>query len=515
MRIRSPSSRGNFLGRICVWDACLAAASPILALCLRNALILTSDDRFLIVGYWLISFISSLTAFGALGIDDGIPRYLSVRDLMILAKAVLASELMATGMWFVLTRLQGVPRSVPVIHGLILGAGLISVRVLAHVGDAHRQLATRRGHVPGRHSILIGLNEWSVLYLKFLDTCGARQEVIGVLDNEPRWTGRTVEGVRVFGPPSELESLIDEFHVHGVRTDRVIAVAKVNAPADAALSKVQSVCARRNIEFVLIPHLFDPEPAIANPFRSSTILNPVAVDFALPRYFAFKRAIDLSVAALLLVLLSPLLIIVVIIAFFDVGLPVFFWQQRTGLHGRDFLVHKIRTLRMLSDLQGLPLPEEERSSWIGQLLRKTRLDELPQLLNVLVGDMSLVGPRPLLLEDQPPAPTIRLKVRPGITGWAQVNGGTLLSSLEKGQLDEWYIRKASLWFDLRIAWLTVLSVIRGNRRSEQALLQARAANSTDRGANIVRLHGDATAGVAATVELATDEKHERSVAAPA
>jgi lipopolysaccharide/colanic/teichoic acid biosynthesis glycosyltransferase len=339
--------------------------------------------------------------------------------------------------------------------------------------------------------------------------------VIAVLDGEPRWIGRTVEGVRVFGPPSELESLIDEFLVHGVRTDSVIAVGQANTPADPVLSKVQSICVRRDIEFVLIPRLFDAEPAVDSLSRSGAILNPVEADFALPRYFAFKRAIDLSVAAILLVLLSPLLLFGVILAFLDVGSPVFFWQQRAGLDGRDFLVNKIRTLRILFDWQGLPLAEEERSSWIGQLLRKTRLDELPQLLNVLVGDMSLVGPRPLLVEDQPAAPTIRLKVRPGITGWAQVNGGTLLSPLEKAQLDEWYIRHASLWFDLRIVWLTVLSVVKGNRRSERALLQAQAANSTDRAAKIVRLHGDAAARVAATAEPATDEKHEPPVAASA
>ena len=117
------------------------------------------------------------------------------------------------------------------------------------------------------------------------------------------------------------------------------------------------------------------------------------------------------------------------------------------------------------------VPEEQRLSAIGRLLRRTRLDELPQLLNVLVGDMSLIGPRPLLPQDQPPTPTLRLVVRPGITGWAQVNGGALLSPKEKDALDEWYIRNASVWVDLRIAGLTILSLIKGSRRSDQSFAQ--------------------------------------------
>src|SRR5262249_58330541 len=109
----------------------------------------------------------------------------------------------------------------------------------------------------------------------------------------------------------------------------------------------------------------------------------------------------------------------------DVGSPIFFWQRRVGIYGQGFHIHKFRTLKPAYDAQGQPHPSADRVSWAGALLRKFRLDELPQLLNVLVGDMSLIGPRPLLPHDQPSNAIARLMVRPGITGWAQVNGGKL------------------------------------------------------------------------------------------
>jgi lipopolysaccharide/colanic/teichoic acid biosynthesis glycosyltransferase len=156
-----------------------------------------------------------------------------------------------------------------------------------------------------------------------------------------------------------------------------------------------------------------------------------------------------------------LLILVAILALLDVGYPVLFWQQRIGQGGHKFLIYKIRTLRAPYDRRGRLVPELQRLSWVGILLRRTRLDELPQLLNVLVGDMALIGPRPLLPEDQPLKSNVRLAVRPGITGWAQVNGGTNLTPKEKGVLDEWYVRNASLWLDLRIVVMTIRFLLVG------------------------------------------------------
>ena len=171
--------------------------------------------------------------------------------------------------------------------------------------------------------------------------------------------------------------------------------------------------------------------------------------------------------------MAPFWLIGGLLAFVDVGSPLLFWQRRIGLGGHAFQLYKIRTLHFPADRTGQMIPAEQRSSWIGRLLRQTRIDELPQLLSVLVGDMALIGPRPLLPQDQPADPSVRLTVRPGITGWAQVNGGSLLTPEEKEVLDAWYVRHASPWLDLRIAVMTLRSLVRGDRRSEPALNEAR------------------------------------------
>src|SRR5262249_56331501 len=140
---------------------------------------------------------------------------------------------------------------------------------------------------------------------------------------------------------------------------------------------------------------------------------------------------------------------------------VFVWSARLRLKGRPFRIDKFRTSKAPLDSTGPPTAGSRRPSAVGRFLGATRLDELPQLLNVLFGEMSLIGPRPLLPEDQPTNMSIRLSVRPGISGWAQVNGAKLVTKEEKEKLDEWYIRNASLWLDLRIAMITIKLVLRG------------------------------------------------------
>jgi lipopolysaccharide/colanic/teichoic acid biosynthesis glycosyltransferase len=483
MRIRSPSSRAIPQIRFFLFDVFWAASAPLLALYVRDAYVLSYDGALTAGLYCFASFAFSLTAFVVFGVRGGMARYFSVHDVIDLVKAVLVGELMTCVVLFTFTRLEGIPRSTPIIHALIFGAGVVTIRALAHIAARDPKKATQHPRTSSEHVILIGLNDLSSLYMSALDAFAAgRQQVVAILDERPPMIGRSVHGVRVFGPPTHLQSLIEEFAVHGVRIDRVVVGGEVDILSDAALTEIESVCRRRDLNLQFLPHLFGFGPPLAAAPSAQAELDTAPAEpaeavpdtgFPLPSYFRFKPFLDVCLTLILVIALLPVLILVASLVFVDVGFPVLFWQQRTGLNGRNFLLHKFRTLQPPFDWMGREVPATQRLSPIGRLLRKMRLDELPQLLNVLVGDMSLIGPRPLLPHDQPPTPSVRLMVRPGITGWAQVNGGTLLSPEEKDQLDEWYIRHASLWLDLRILGLTFLSLARGDRRCERALARAR------------------------------------------
>lgn len=175
-----------------------------------------------------------------------------------------------------------------------------------------------------------------------------------------------------------------------------------------------------------------------------------------------KRVLDILGAGIGLLLLSPVLLVVSLLILRQMGRPVFFRQIRPGLHGRPFGMIKFRTMRDALDAEGNPLPDSERLTPLGRFLRSSSLDELPELWNVLRGEMSLVGPRPLLMEYLPlysPFQTRRHEVRPGVTGWAQVNGRNAITWDEKFALDVWYVDNQSLWLDLRIIGLTIRKVL--------------------------------------------------------
>jgi sugar transferase EpsL len=163
--------------------------------------------------------------------------------------------------------------------------------------------------------------------------------------------------------------------------------------------------------------------------------------------------------------MTPVMIIIALLVCINIGSPVVFRQERPGSGGRPFKLLKFRTMSELVDEEGIMLPDEQRLTKLGQILRKYSLDELPQLINVVRGDLSFVGPRPLLmqyLERYTPEQARRHEVKPGITGWAQVNGRNAISWEEKFKLDVWYVDNVSLWLDLKILWLTVVKVLRAD-----------------------------------------------------
>lgn len=188
------------------------------------------------------------------------------------------------------------------------------------------------------------------------------------------------------------------------------------------------------------------------------------------RYF-FKRIIDACIALIALLLISPLLLIITVwLHFANKGAGVFFLQERPGKNGKIFRVIKYKTMTDERDEQGQLLPDEKRLTAVGRFVRSTSIDELPQLFNVLKGDMSLIGPRPLLpqyLMLYSKEQARRHEVRPGISGWAQCHGRNTISWTQKFEYDVWYVDHLSFWTDLKIIGLTIKSVVKRSGISEE------------------------------------------------
>lgn len=175
-----------------------------------------------------------------------------------------------------------------------------------------------------------------------------------------------------------------------------------------------------------------------------------------------KRIFDIVVSLAVLAVLSPLLLVVSVLVRIKLGSPVFFTQERPGLNGRIFRLLKFRTMRNAKGPDGRLLPDDQRLTSLGRFLRSTSIDELPELWNVVRGDMSLVGPRPLLvsyLERYSLEQARRHEVRPGVTGWAQVNGRNAVDWEDRFRLDVWYVEHRSFLLDLKILWRTVATVL--------------------------------------------------------
>lgn len=176
-----------------------------------------------------------------------------------------------------------------------------------------------------------------------------------------------------------------------------------------------------------------------------------------------KRLFDIIVSLTLIILLAPLILFIALLIWFTMGRPILFRQRRVGYQGQVFTIYKFRTMTEERDENGNLLPDEQRLTRFGRFLRETSLDELPELFNVLKGDMSVVGPRPLLVEYLPyytPEERKRHNMRPGITGWAQVNGRNAITWDQKLALDVWYVDNWSLWLDFKIILMTIIKVIK-------------------------------------------------------
>lgn len=175
-----------------------------------------------------------------------------------------------------------------------------------------------------------------------------------------------------------------------------------------------------------------------------------------------KRGFDLIFSSFVLIILSPILLLIIVALIIFQGFPVLFKQRRPGYRSKPFTIYKFRTMSNLTDKEGNLLPEEERITWLGKFLRASSLDEILELINVFKGEMSIVGPRPLLMQYLPrysPEQARRHDVLPGITGWAQINGRNAISWEEKFKLDVWYVDNWNFWLDIKILLQTIWKVL--------------------------------------------------------
>jgi lipopolysaccharide/colanic/teichoic acid biosynthesis glycosyltransferase len=451
-----PTSRSSKKIYMSMWDVFWALASPPIALSMAGALVFAQHNWAMVATYCALASALSITAFLAFRLQDTVTRHFSAHEALDVAEAVLVAMLLTAGFLFSLTRLDGIPRSMPLYHGLLLAGGLIFARITTRIamsGDASEidyQSCSER-------VILIGANRLATSFIRLLGAYAPnRESVVAVLDEKSAMIGRALGGVQVLGTPQELDAIVGEFQVHGVKINRVIIAGESDLIGSSALHDVERVCRKRHIGLAFLPRMLGLTEQSA---LKMAVVDSSAGDRGLASelgiYLRIKRFVDVVGALALMILLLPVFLIATVLVMFDVGSPVLFWQERTGWRGHPFLIYKYRTLGAPFDDDGKPAVGDRQPSAIGRFLRATRIDELPQLMNVVLGDMSLVGPRPLLPEDQPSNTSLRLSVRPGLTGWAQVNGAKLVTKELKEKFDEEYVRNASLWFDLKVLLMTV------------------------------------------------------------
>jgi len=476
-------------------DLFFVALATVLAVLLRGSFETISDSLEISTPYILISVGCAFFVFLAAGLDRTPWRYSSVADhLQVIVLTVLAI-LLSLVITFALNRLESVARSLPVVQGALIVSVLVSLRNAARFWHARRTRLESNNVINDgqlRETVLIvGVNALTELFLLCVkEFASERVQVAGILSEDPTMRGRAIQQKPVLGTVEELQDILQSLEVHGVAVDRIAVASSADRLLSRSLATLLAVEKSSEISVQFLSEQFGFDDSTQRPgIRSSRDRNnlpaqrPVAkvgrvIDLSHRNstrkpFQLGKRIVDVLAAILLGLILAPVVLLVAVIVTLDVGFPLIFWQQRPGLGGRPFKLYKFRTMSAPHDKHQNRIPDDQRFSAVGRILRRVRLDELPQLYNVLVGDMSLVGPRPLLPRDQAPEYAARLSVRPGITGWAQVNGGQIISTSDKLILDVWYVKNACLMLDLAIVLRTVKMILFGDRINVEAVNQAR------------------------------------------
>ncbi len=468
-------------------DLLLVAMSTMFALFLRDNLEFSPERTAAILPYLLLTLLAAAPVLLASGLNRTLWRFSSLVDYLRVALAAIATVLLAVALGFIFNRMEGVARSLPVLQGLVMACALVGARVAMRLRHTNRNRGPRDGPAhSGRQDtvLVVGLNAVTELFLQSVEEFAReRVKVAGLLGRGERHRDRLLRGHEVLGLPEDLESVLAELEVHGVLIDRIVITTLFDQLSPMAQEALLRVERTTDVELdflterVVLNERVRPEPREENPptgddARAATQSALEAHALASRPYFRWKRVIDATAAAVAIVGLAPLIVLLGVIVVLDAGPPAIFWQQRPGARGRRFRLYKFRTMASAHDRRGDRVGDAERLSIVGKCLRRTRLDELPQLYNILVGEMSFVGPRPLLPADQSPAFAARLAVRPGLTGWAQIKGGRELTASDKAVLDIWYVKNASLRLDLKIVFGTLRMIGFGERTDGDAIAEA-------------------------------------------
>ncbi len=474
-------------------DLALMCLATLVAFALRENFEVSLDRFTQTLPYFCATFAFSLIVFAAAGTNRTIWRFSALVDYVRVAEAVALITFGAVSVTFAYNRLDGLARTLPVLQTLAGVALLVSARVLHRV--SHERRKQRRGSAgflqlakiePQATVLVVGITKLTEIYLQAaaeFSPCGIK--VAGLVGSTGRHVGRLVAACPVLGVPEDIEDILDRLEVHGVSIDRIMVAVSLNSLKADQRDALLRVERSRDIALQLLAEDLgfvgggercSPDaPSAPSSVTSDLSFEIVPAELqaiARRRYWIAKRAIDCLVASVALTLFSPFLAIAAVLVWGSIGTPVFFWQQRPGRAGRPFRLYKFRTMRAAHDASGCKLSDAERVSRVGTIMRRLRLDELPQLLNVVRGEMSIIGPRPLLPRDQSDEYRARLLVRPGVTGWAQVVGGRDISPEDKVALDIWYVRNASLALDFEIVLRTIPMMLLGESISRPLIDRA-------------------------------------------
>ena len=330
--------------------------------------------------YCAIALAASLIAFQWFKISSPISEFFSFHDAFTVAKACLTTAALTAVVLFVFTRLDDAPRSIPVIHFLVLGSGLIGARAIARLTDTRRAavIAQRRSEEL-ENILIVGATRPAWFFSKMVEEFTSyERRIVAILDERPSLRNRTLNGYAIVGSPSNLSRIIDEYATHGVEIGKVVIATHPKDLTGAVWIDVCEACKARNIPIEWLHEKFSfPQAATSDAFETAVEDRGVAAALTGRFYWRAKRLLDVIFALAMMVTLAPLTILVAALVWIDVGVPVVFWQQRIGRFGRPLHVYKFRTMRSSFDRKGRPIPESERLSLLGRLLRRNRLDEIP------------------------------------------------------------------------------------------------------------------------------------------